>query len=102
MCEVIAMADEHLDARQIDKSPDIEALPLLIPAAVCAKMCGVSRSHWHVLLSSGRVPASIKLGRKRLWNKADILEWISHGCPDGKLWSAMQASKNRRLRVNLG
>jgi predicted DNA-binding transcriptional regulator AlpA len=78
----------------------IEAL--LIGDRECAALCGVSRSHWHTLQAAGKVPSSLKLGRKTLWIKSEISEWISAKCPDARTWAAMQASANRRLRTHVG
>lgn len=77
-----------------------EQSALLIPDTEAAALCGCSRSHWHVLAAVGKIPPSIKLGRKRLWRREEISSWILAGCPDGATWAAMQASATRRLRVS--
>jgi predicted DNA-binding transcriptional regulator AlpA len=77
-----------------------ENQPMLIPDTVAAALCGCSRSHWHVLAAAGKIPPSIRLGRKRLWRAEEIRAWIDAGCPDGATWDAMTASSRRRLKVS--
>ena len=72
---------------------------LLIPDTAAAALCGMSRSHWHTLAAAGKLPESIRLGRKRLWRRREIEEWIAAGCPDGKAWAAMTAAAYRRLKI---
>ncbi|HZZ76909.1 MAG TPA: helix-turn-helix domain-containing protein [Gemmataceae bacterium] len=71
---------------------------LLIPDTEVAALCHCSRSHWHTLSAAGKVPPSVKLGRKRLWRRAEIEAWINAGCPDASTWAAMQASAARRQK----
>ncbi len=73
--------------------------PLLICDRQAAALCGCSRSHWHTLAAAGKIPPSVKLGRKRLWRREEIEEWVAAGCPDGRTWEALQAAASRRLKV---
>jgi predicted DNA-binding transcriptional regulator AlpA len=73
--------------------------PLLLSDVQAAALCGCSRSHWHVLAAAGKIPPSIKLGRKRLWRRQEIESWILAGCPDSATWQAMQASVGRRMKI---
>lgn len=75
------------------------AEPLLIPDTVSAALVGVSRAHWHRLRAAGKVPPAVKLGRKVLWRRAELVAWIEAGCPDTRTWAAMTAT-GRRLRVS--
>ena len=74
--------------------------PLLISDTAAAALAGVCRSTWHVLRAAGKLPPSIRLGRKVLWRRAEIVSWIDAGCPDGRTWAAMQARAGRRLKVS--
>jgi predicted DNA-binding transcriptional regulator AlpA len=74
----------------------IEAL--LVADVLAARMAGVSRSHWWRLHAAAKTPAAVKLGRKVLWNRAEVEAWIAAKCPDRRTWEAMQ-SQSRRLRV---
>jgi predicted DNA-binding transcriptional regulator AlpA len=77
-------------------TPAIESL--LIPDIQAAALAGVSRATWHRLRAAGKLPSPIRLGRKVLWRRAEVVGWIDAGCPDARTWAAMQASR-RRLRV---
>jgi len=72
--------------------------PLLISDVQGARMAGISRRSWHRLRSAGKLPPSIKLGRSIRWRRADVEQWITWGCPDAKMFSAMQAG-SRRLKL---
>jgi predicted DNA-binding transcriptional regulator AlpA len=59
----------------------IDATPLLIRAEDVARMMGVSeRTLWR-LLSAGKVPQPVHIGRSTRWRLAEIREWIDGGCP---------------------
>jgi predicted DNA-binding transcriptional regulator AlpA len=72
---------------------------LLIPDTAAAALAGVSRSHWHALRAAGKLPPSVKLGRAVRWRRDEIIAWINAGCPDAKVWGAMQAAAGRRMKV---
>lgn len=79
-------------------SPRPPVEPMLIDDRAAAALAGVSRSHWHTLRAAGKLPPAVRLGRKVLWRRSELVAWIEASCPDSKTWAAMQAS-NRRLRV---
>jgi len=70
--------------------------PLLIPDTAAAALAGVSRAHWHRLRAAGRLPPPVRLGRKVLWRRLEIVAWIDAGCPDSRTWGAIQAAAGRR------
>jgi excisionase family DNA binding protein len=74
--------------------------PLLISDVEAAALCSCSRSHWHALAAAGKIPPSVKLGRKRLWRREEIQGWVAAGCPDGRTWEAMKVAAGRRLKVS--
>jgi predicted DNA-binding transcriptional regulator AlpA len=73
-----------------------QAARLLIPDTVAAGLAGISRAHWQRLRVAEKLPPSIRLGRKVLWRRAEVIGWISCGCPDARTWAAMQAAAGRR------
>ncbi len=79
-------------------NPPSEAL--LIPDTAAATLAGVSRAHWQRLRSAGKLPPSVRLGRKVLWRRAEVAAWIEAGCPDGRTWEAMRAAAGRRLKMS--
>ena len=61
--------------------------PVLIGAKEAARLCGVGRTTWFLLVSSGKAPAPVRLGRRVLWNRAELEAWIIAGCPVRERWS---------------
>lgn len=72
-----------------NRDPNQKRVSLLINAFDAAELCGVGKSQWYALVSSGKTPAPIKLGRKTLWRKSELQEWIEAGCPARKKWENM-------------
>ena len=66
---------------------------ILLSAADCARICGISRRSWFRYVSSGKTPACIRLNNNPKWNREIIELWISWGCPDRKAFEAMQQAK---------
>jgi predicted DNA-binding transcriptional regulator AlpA len=87
-----------LDAPEAPPTPDA----LLIPDTVAAKLAGCSRATWLRLRAAGKIPPSIRLGRKVLWRRDEIVEWIGAGCPDARTWAAMAAARGRGTRPSSG
>jgi predicted DNA-binding transcriptional regulator AlpA len=57
------------------KAPASDPIPLaalLIPDTAAAALAGVSRAHWQRLRSAGKIPPSVRLGRKVLWRRLEI------------------------------
>ncbi len=62
----------------------IEIAPKLINAEELARMMGISeRTLWR-LLSGGRLPQPVRIGRNTRWRLAEVTEWIERGCPAGR------------------
>jgi excisionase family DNA binding protein len=58
-----------------------DTAPLLIRADEVARMMGVSeRTLWR-LLSAGKVPQPVRIGRSTRWRLAEVRGWIAGGCP---------------------
>jgi excisionase family DNA binding protein len=76
------------------------AEPLLIPDTEAAHLAGVSRAHWHRLRAAGKLPPAVRLGRKVLWRRTEIIAWVEAGCPDSRTWAEMKAAEGRRKRVS--
>lgn len=60
----------------------------LLDARKAAAMCSVSRSLWLAMHNSGRIPLPVRLGRRVLWRKEELLAWIRAGCPSRQIWHA--------------
>jgi predicted DNA-binding transcriptional regulator AlpA len=66
---------------------------ILLRAADCARLCGVSRRTWFRLDASARTPASIRLGASPVWRREDMDLWISLGCPTRKEFEARKENE---------
>jgi predicted DNA-binding transcriptional regulator AlpA len=55
--------------------------PIMLRADQAAAVCGISRSKWYQLQSSGRIPRRIQLGKVSLWKVEDLRLWAREGCP---------------------
>ena len=54
------------------------ALPTdILDAADLEVMTGVPKATWRYWASIGRAPSSFKLGRKRVWRRSDVEQWIA-------------------------
>ena len=57
---------------------------LLIDAAEVSRMLAIStRTIWR-LLSAGRFPKPIRIGRSVRWKRDTLVDWIAEGCPEVK------------------
>lgn len=55
--------------------------PQLITAEELAKLMQVSeRTLWR-LLSGGKLPKPVRIGRSTRWRLAEVNDWIERGCP---------------------
>ena len=72
--------------------------PLLIDAREGARLLGICRAHFLRLDSAGRVPAPVRLGRRTLWNREELILWCNAKCPGRDRWQAMVDSANRKPR----
>lgn len=61
---------------------------LLLSAERSAYLIGVSRSFFYQLHSEAKVPEPIRLGKRVLWRKEELIAWTDAGCPDRLKWKA--------------
>jgi excisionase family DNA binding protein len=61
--------------------------PLMLSAEQCAKLLGIGRTLFYSMHTSGRLgPLPVKLGRRSLWSRKELEEWIENGCPPRNQW----------------
>jgi excisionase family DNA binding protein len=53
---------------------------VLLDVLAVAALLSSSRRTVERLVARGEMPAPVKLGRLRRWNRADVEEWIRDGC----------------------
>lgn len=75
--------------------PEAAPAPLLLDVHEVAALLGVSARHVQALHRSGRLPAPVRLGRRVLWNRLQLVRWCEAGCPGRERWLAMEKSKTR-------
>jgi excisionase family DNA binding protein len=76
--------------------PDPTPEPLLLTDRQAAALCSFGRSTWHRLVSAGKVPPGLRIGRNRRWRRAELLAWLEAGAPDGRTWAAIREQQARR------
>lgn len=64
---------------------------ILVSAAEAARECRASRATWYAWLSAGRIPAPVRIGRRTLWRRDELVQWIAAGCPGRDRWEALKA-----------
>lgn len=59
---------------------------MLFSAKEAAAFIGISRSLFYELNAEAKIPAAIRLGKRVLWRKEEMKEWICAGCPNRVEW----------------
>ena len=60
---------------------------LLVDAREAARLIGISRTLLYGLVSSGRAPAGLHLGRCRRWRVRELAAWTAAGAPPLSRWT---------------
>ena len=55
--------------------------PLLVDVGEAAALLAVSVPTLRRMISAGRTPQPVRLGRLLRFRRADLLQWIADGCP---------------------
>lgn len=67
---------------------------LLLSAAEAANLCGIGRSLFYSLHSSGELgPEPIRLSSRVLWRRSDLEAWIKGGCKSRSEWLKHKENK---------
>jgi len=70
------------DGRTVGPDPRTEIpAELLDVRAVASLLGGCSTRHIFRMADSGQMPRPVRLGNLVRWRKAEVLDWISAGCP---------------------
>ena len=74
------------------QSPEIETMLWTIQDVISC--LNISRAEFYRLNQSGKfAPLPVGLCRKVLYQKQEVLDWISTKCPHRKIWQTMKGSK---------
>ena len=85
---------QHIDRATTDQ-PAVE--PILLDVKGVASLLGLGKNTVIRHNDTGQLgPMSIKLGRRRLWRKDEILQWVEADCPPRKRWQSMRRQGSRR------
>lgn len=82
----------------IAPAADTTPEPLLVPDIVAAALLGISRAHLHRLRAAQKFIDPIRLGRKLLFDREELIAWKNARCPDLRTWRAIQAQQARRYQ----
>lgn len=63
---------------------EVEALAA--GAIEAARLVGMSERGWRALVTSGRAPAGVRLGHRRVWPVAELRAWLAAGAPSREKW----------------
>lgn len=69
---------------------------LALTATELATRLGISRAHVWKLLSLGRLPAPVRLGRAVRWDKRVVDAWLAAGAPPLVQWERMKQAERAR------
>ena len=58
----------------------------LLDVTQVATMAGLHRATVFKLVSAGKFPKPVKLGRATRWSKAELIAWIAAKCPPVGKW----------------
>ena len=73
-----------------DRTPTpVAPEPILIPATVAARLCGIGKTSWYALHASGRVPSPVR------WDRRELEAWTAAGCPGRERWAAIREGGRR-------
>jgi excisionase family DNA binding protein len=53
----------------------------LLKASEVAEITGLGKRTWWRHVSSGRAPQPVRVGRAVRWRRAELMDWITAGCP---------------------
>jgi predicted DNA-binding transcriptional regulator AlpA len=82
------------DDAQIVARPVNELHPLTEDQDELARDLRCSRRHVEAMDRDGRLgPRPIRLGRRRVWVRAEIQAWLAAGAPDRVAWLAIQRGR---------
>jgi hypothetical protein len=64
--------------------------PLLVNFKVAADLIGVGVSTFYAMDRSGELgPRGVRLRRRRLWRRDELVEWVRADCPRREKWALM-------------
>jgi excisionase family DNA binding protein len=69
--------------------------PLLIDSRQVGELLNLStRTVWR-LLSAGKLPQPVRIGRSVRWSRSDLETWIANGCPETAPVEVIQSEQGK-------
>ena len=65
---------------------------VLIDAKHAAEFMGIGKTTWYQLHSEGKVPEPIRLNKRVLWRRKELIAWSEQGCPNKQEWKRILES----------
>ena len=71
--------------------------PLLVSGDIVAQMLGIGHALFHQMKSDGRFGLlPISFGRKRLYDVAELRDWVAAKCPNREAWLKVKDVKTKQ------
>jgi len=67
----------------------------LLRAVDVGRILNLSKRQIFRLNSSGKIPASLRIGGAVRWAESTIAEWLAAGAPDRRTWEAMKQERDQ-------
>ena len=77
---------QNVQGRQDLSATEAAASPLVLDAQGLAAAGFGSVRHVRRLDASGRLPRAVRLGRKKVWLRHELKDWLSAGAPKRDEW----------------
>jgi predicted DNA-binding transcriptional regulator AlpA len=69
---------------------------LLVNAEEAAALCGIGKTTWYALNTTGRCPRPVRLRGAVRWRREELEAWILAGCPARLQWEITHRRKENR------
>ena len=69
----------------------------LLTAKAVGEMLSLSKRQIFRLNSSGKIPASLRIGGAVRWSAEEISDWLAAGAPNRAEWEAMKQGQSGKL-----
>jgi excisionase family DNA binding protein len=81
---------KKINTNKVNMTDYLENGARLISIEMAANRCGISRSTFYELISRGKTPSPIKLGKRVLFDIQELDKWIENKCPPRSKWDIMR------------
>lgn len=90
LSKLAAVARPYICHRRSGGTVVSKCEPLLLSAQEAAELLGIGKTLFWQLHSAGRIPLPVKLGRRTLWRREELLGWVRKGCPSRDKWQLLR------------